>query len=101
MQSRQLSYVAVYTTDIKNIPPGTENIVADTLSQLPPAALPAAATGGRHRRPSGRGSGRESGQPGLCQDSGEPGDLTGDLTGGPLLFIAAAVCGDAGRKGRL
>ena len=43
MQSRQLSYVAEFTTDII---PGSENIVADTLSRPPPAALPAAATGG-------------------------------------------------------
>ncbi len=45
MQSRQLSYVAEFTTDIQHIP-GSENIVADTLSRPPQAALPAAATGG-------------------------------------------------------
>jgi len=44
MQSRQLSYVAEFTTDIRHIP-GSENIMADTLSRPPPAALPAAATG--------------------------------------------------------
>jgi hypothetical protein len=44
MQSRQLSYVAKFTTDIRHIP-GSENIVADTLSRPPLAALPAAATG--------------------------------------------------------
>jgi hypothetical protein len=36
--------------------------------------------------PGGRGSSRESGHPGLCQDSGKPEDLPGDLEGGPLLF---------------
>ncbi len=45
MQSRQLSYVAEFTTDIWHIP-GSENILAFTLSQTPLAALPAAATGG-------------------------------------------------------
>jgi hypothetical protein len=45
MQSRKLSYVAKFTTDIRHIP-GSENIVAETLSRPPPAALPAAATGG-------------------------------------------------------
>jgi hypothetical protein len=45
MQSRQLSFVADFTTDIRHIP-GSENIVADNLSRPPPAALPAAATGG-------------------------------------------------------
>jgi hypothetical protein len=45
MQSRQLSYVAEFTTDIRHIP-GSENMVADTLSRPPPAALPVAATGG-------------------------------------------------------
>jgi hypothetical protein len=45
MQSRQLSYVAEFTTDIRHIL-GSENIVADTLSRPPPAAIPAAATGG-------------------------------------------------------
>ena len=49
MQSRQLSYVAEFTTDIRHIP-GSENIVADTLSRPPPAALPAAATGARRLR---------------------------------------------------
>ncbi len=49
MQSRQLSYVAELTTDIRHIP-GSENIVADTLSRPPPAALPAAATGQAARR---------------------------------------------------
>jgi hypothetical protein len=44
MQSRQLSYVAVFMTDIRHIP-GSENIVADTLSRPPLATLPAAATG--------------------------------------------------------
>jgi hypothetical protein len=70
MQSRQLSYMADFTTDIQHIP-GSENIVADTLSRPPPAALLVA------------------GQPGLRQDSGEPEDLPGDFEGGPLLFIAA------------
>jgi hypothetical protein len=45
MQSRQLSYVAEFTTDIRHIP-GSEILVADTLSRPPQAALPAAATGG-------------------------------------------------------
>jgi hypothetical protein len=45
MQPRQPSYVAEFTTDIWHIP-GSENIVADTLSRPPPAALLAAATGG-------------------------------------------------------
>jgi hypothetical protein len=45
IQSRQLSYVAEFTTVIRNIPV-SENIVADTLSRPPPATLPAAATGG-------------------------------------------------------
>jgi hypothetical protein len=45
MKWRQLSYVAVFTKDIRHIP-GSENIVADRLSRPPPAALPAAATGG-------------------------------------------------------
>jgi hypothetical protein len=45
MQSRQLSYLAEFTTDIRHIL-GSENIVADTLSRPPLAALPAAATGG-------------------------------------------------------
>jgi hypothetical protein len=46
MQLRQLSCVAEFTTDIWHIP-GSENIVADTLSRPPTAALPAAATGGQ------------------------------------------------------
>ncbi len=45
MQSRQLSYVAEFTTDIRHIP-DSENIVADTLSRPPLAPLPAAAIGG-------------------------------------------------------
>jgi hypothetical protein len=45
MQSRQLSYVAEFTTDNRHIP-GSENIVADALSQPPLAAFTAAATGG-------------------------------------------------------
>jgi hypothetical protein len=45
MQSRQLSYVAEFTTDYRHIP-GSENIVADALSQPPLAAFTAAATGG-------------------------------------------------------
>jgi hypothetical protein len=45
MQSRQLSDVAESTTDIRHIP-GSENIVADALSQPPLAALTAAAIGG-------------------------------------------------------
>jgi hypothetical protein len=43
MQSRQLSYVAEFTTDNRHIP-GSENIVADALC---------------HRRPSGCYSGRK------------------------------------------
>jgi hypothetical protein len=96
MQPRQLSYVAEFPTDIRHIP-GSENIVADTLTRLPPAAL----SGGCHRRPSDRGSSRESSQPGLRQDSGEPEDLPGDFEDGPLLFIAAALPGDAGGEGCL
>jgi hypothetical protein len=87
MQSRQLSYVANFTTDIQHIP-GSENIVADT-------------SGGCHRRPSGRGSSRESSQPGLCQDSGEPEDMPGDAEDGPIFFITAALRGNAGGEGRL
>jgi hypothetical protein len=45
MQSRQLSYVAIFTTDIRHIL-GSENIVADTLYRSPLATLPAVATGG-------------------------------------------------------
>jgi hypothetical protein len=45
MQSRQLSYVAEFTTNIRHIP-GSENIVADTLSRPPTASLLASATGG-------------------------------------------------------
>jgi hypothetical protein len=45
MQWRQLSYVAEFTTDNRHIP-GSENIVADALSQPPLAAFTAAATGG-------------------------------------------------------
>jgi hypothetical protein len=45
MQSRQLSYVAKFTTDIRHIT-GSENIVADTLFRLPLATLPKAATDG-------------------------------------------------------
>jgi hypothetical protein len=45
MQSRQLFYVAEFTTDIRHIP-GSENIVADTLSRPSQAALSAAATSG-------------------------------------------------------
>jgi hypothetical protein len=45
MQSRKLSYVTKFTTDIRHIL-CSENIVADTLSRLPPATLPVAATGG-------------------------------------------------------
>jgi hypothetical protein len=45
MESRQLSYVAEFTTDIWHIP-GSEFIVADTFSRPPKAALPAATTGG-------------------------------------------------------
>jgi hypothetical protein len=41
MQPRQRSYVAELTTDIRHIP-GSVNIVADTLSQLPLATLQAA-----------------------------------------------------------
>jgi hypothetical protein len=91
MQSRQLSYVAKFTTDIRHIP-GSENIVADT---------PGRPSGGGHRRPGGRGISRESGQPGLCQDSDEPEVLPGDIEGGPLLFVAAAARGHAGGEGRL
>ncbi len=96
MQSRQLSYVAEFTTDIRHIP-GSENIVGG--HSVPTA--PGRPSGGCHRRPGGRGSGRESGQPGLCQDSGEPEVLPGDVESGPLLFIAAAVRGHAGGEGRL
>jgi hypothetical protein len=45
MQSRQLSYVAEFTTDILHIR-GSENIIADTLSRPPLATLLAATTGG-------------------------------------------------------
>ena len=45
MQWRQLSYVAEFTTDNRHIL-GSENIVADALSQPPLAAFTAAATGG-------------------------------------------------------
>ena len=96
MQSRQLSYVAEFTTDIRHIP-GSENIVADTLSRPPPGRP----SGGCHRRPGGRGSSCESGQPGLCKDSGELEVLPGDVEGGPLLFIAAAARRHAGGEGRL
>jgi hypothetical protein len=56
MQSRQLSYVAKFTTDIRHIP-----------GSVPTA--PGRPSGGRHRWPGGRSSGREPGQPGLGQDS--------------------------------
>jgi hypothetical protein len=81
MQSRQLSYVAEFTTDIRHIP-GSENIVASW-------------------RPGGRGSSCEPSQPGLCQDSGKPEVMPGDVEGSPLLFIAAAARGHAGGEGRL
>jgi hypothetical protein len=45
MQSRQLSYVAEFTTDIQHIP-CSENIAADALSLPPLAAFMVAATGG-------------------------------------------------------
>jgi hypothetical protein len=41
MQSRQLSYMAEFMVDVRHIP-GTENIVADALSQLLLAAFTAA-----------------------------------------------------------
>ncbi len=46
MQSRQLSYVAEFMTDIRPHIPGSKNIEADALSRRPLAAFPATATGG-------------------------------------------------------
>jgi hypothetical protein len=46
MQSRQLSYVTEFMTDIRHIP-GFENIMADALSGPPLATFPAVVTGGR------------------------------------------------------
>jgi hypothetical protein len=45
MQSRQLSYMAEFTMDIRHIP-GTENILADALSRKPLAAFTVAAAVG-------------------------------------------------------
>jgi hypothetical protein len=53
MQLRQLSYVAEFSTDIRHIP-GSENIMADTLSQHPRPPFR------RLPQPGGRGGGRES-----------------------------------------
>jgi hypothetical protein len=95
MHLRQLSYVAKFTTDIRHIP-GSENILADTLSRPPLAALLAAATGGLA----------------VVAVAASPVNLDyariavnqrtrGDFEGGQLLFIAAALCGDAGGEGHL
>ncbi len=95
MQTRQLSYVAEFTTDIRHIP-GSETswqIRCPDRPRPPFRRLP--------QRPGGPGSSRESGQPGFCQDSGEPEVVPGDAEGGPLLFFAATTHGHAGREGHL